>query len=48
MPLRKTIAKEEEKSFHIHLLHFICYFIVSLMLNPISNGPGRRARDISV
>jgi hypothetical protein len=28
-------AKEEEKSFHIHLTRFLVYFIHGLMLNPI-------------
>jgi hypothetical protein len=28
-------AKEEEKSFHIHLPHFLVYFINGLIINPI-------------
>jgi hypothetical protein len=28
-------AKEEEKSFHIHLPQFLVYFISGLLLNPI-------------
>ena len=33
--VEKKFAKEEEKSFHIHLPRFLCYFIVGLMINPI-------------
>jgi hypothetical protein len=33
--VKKKFAKEEAKSFHIHLPHFLCYFLVGLMLNPI-------------
>ena len=31
--VEKKFAKEEEKSFHIHLPRFLTYFIVGLMLN---------------
>jgi hypothetical protein len=33
--VKKKFAKEDAKSFHIHLPHFLCYFLVGLMLNPI-------------
>jgi hypothetical protein len=42
-------AKEEEKSFHIHLPRFLLYFIVGLIINPIQwvvrKGKGRICID---
>jgi hypothetical protein len=42
-------AKEEEKSFHIHLPRFLSYFLVGLMINPIQwawqKGKGRICID---
>jgi hypothetical protein len=33
--VEQKFAKEEEKSFHIHLPRFLVYFIAGLMLNPL-------------
>jgi hypothetical protein len=43
--VEQKFAKEEEKSFHIHLPRFLLHFIVGLMLNPLQwawqTGKGR-------
>jgi hypothetical protein len=47
--VEQKFAKEEEKSFHIHLPRFLTYFIVGLMLNPLQwawqKGKGRICVD---
>jgi hypothetical protein len=47
--VEQKFAKEEEKSFHIHLPRFLVYFIVGLMLNPLQwawqKGKGRICVD---
>jgi hypothetical protein len=47
--VEKKFAKEEEKSFHIHLPRFLTYFIVGLMLNLLQwawqKGKGRICVD---
>jgi hypothetical protein len=47
--VESKFAKEEEKSFHIHLPRFLVYFIYGLMLNPIQwavrKGKGRICID---
>jgi hypothetical protein len=47
--VEQKFAKEEEKSFHIHLPRFLVYFIAGLMLNPLQwawqKGKGRICVD---
>ena len=47
--VEQKFAKEEEKSFHIHLPRFMLYFIVGIMLNPLQwawqKGKGRICVD---
>lgn len=47
--VEEKFAKEEEKSFHIHLPRFLTYFIVGLLLNPLQwefdKGKGRICVD---
>jgi hypothetical protein len=47
--VEQKFAKEEEKSFHIHLPRFLMYFIAGLMINPLQwawqKGKGRICVD---
>jgi hypothetical protein len=47
--VEQKFAKEEDKSFHIHLPRFLLYFIAGLMLNPLQwawqKGKGRICVD---
>jgi hypothetical protein len=33
--VEEKFAKEEEKSFHVHMPRFLVYFIVGILLNPL-------------
>jgi hypothetical protein len=47
--VEEKFAKEEQKSFHIHVPRFVLYFIVGLLLNPLQwewdKGKGRICVD---
>jgi hypothetical protein len=47
--VEEKFAKEEQKSFHIHLPRFLAYFIVGLLINPLQwewdKGKGRICVD---
>jgi hypothetical protein len=47
--VEEKFAKEEEKSFHVHMPRFIAYFILGLLLNPLQwewdKGKGRICVD---
>jgi hypothetical protein len=46
--VEQKFAKEEAKSFHIHLPRFLWYFILGLMLNPIQWAWQKRKGHICV